>query len=58
MFCSPRLSTYDTGKIIYTNILLGNICWLVLNIIREFNDHSKSGLGFWSMKHRFILDIN
>jgi hypothetical protein len=30
---------------ILTKILFRNLCWLLLIITREFNSHSKSGLG-------------
>jgi hypothetical protein len=38
---------------ILTKILLGNVCWLALIIIGEFNDHFKSGLGF-KIRHLYF----
>jgi hypothetical protein len=38
-------SDFSHKLTILTKFLLGNMCWLLLIIILEFNDHSKSGLG-------------
>ncbi len=42
---SDLQSDFSHKSTVLTKILLGNVCWLALIIIGEFNDHFKSGLG-------------
>jgi hypothetical protein len=45
MIFSDLQSGFSHKMTILSKILLGNVCWLHLIIIWEFNGHSKSGLG-------------
>jgi hypothetical protein len=43
---------------ILTKILLGNLCWLVSIIIREFKGHCNSGLGTGVANPNWSLGLN